>query len=79
MTTFVFVRHTDIGDRQFHHGDELPDGLLSREVIDQWLDHGRLQGYDERRSLYRLFDKFSGCKETEALTPEELNAYALPP
>ena len=37
------------------------------------------QEYSERRSLYRLFHVFSDCDETEPLTPEELNAYALPP
>jgi len=77
--TLVFVRHTEIGDRQFHHGDELPPGLLPREVVDQWLDHGRLQEYRDRRSLYRLLPAFSGCNEAEPLTPEEINAYALPP
>jgi hypothetical protein len=74
----VFIRHTDLGDRQFHHGDELPPGLLPREAVDQWLDHGRLQEHRERRSLYRLLHLFSGCEETEPLAPEELNAYALP-
>jgi hypothetical protein len=76
--TLIFVRHTDLGDRRFHHGEELPPGLLPPEVVDQWLDHGRLKEHPERRSLHRLFPCFSGCKEKEQLSDDELTSYGLP-
>jgi hypothetical protein len=61
MTTLVFIRHGQIGDRQFHHSEELPPGLIPREVIDRWVDQGWLKEYsqDERPSLYQLFPRFS--------------------
>jgi hypothetical protein len=31
----------------------------------------------ERRSLYRLFALFSGCKESEHLNADKLDAYTL--
>jgi len=77
--TLVFVHHTDFGDRAFAHGSELPADFLPPQAIDRLLDSGRLREYSERRSLYRIFHLFSDCAETESLTPEELNAYTLPP
>jgi hypothetical protein len=67
MTTLVFIRHTQVGNRQFLHGEELPPGLIPREVIDQWLDQGWLKEYSQaqRESLYRRFAIFSGVKEHE--------------
>jgi len=81
MKTIVAVGHRQFGDRQFHHGEEIPPGLLPQEVTDWHIDRKELQELDsaERRSLYRLFHAFSDCGETEPLTPEELTAYALPP
>jgi hypothetical protein len=81
MTTLVLFGAREINGRLFHHGDELPPGLLPREVIDQWLDRKWLLEYDntERRSLCRLFPAFSGCKEQEQLTKAELRQYALSP
>ena len=76
--TLIFVRTTDIGDKRFTHGAELPPDLLPRKVIDQWLDSGRLKEYPDRRSLHRLFACFSGCKEKEQLDKAELDAYCLP-
>jgi hypothetical protein len=75
--TLVFVRHTDLGDRMFHHGDELPPDVLPSRVVDQFLDSGRLREVAERRSLFRLFHVFSGCKEREPLDEHELAAYGL--
>jgi len=79
MTTLVFLGARKINDRLFHHGDEVPPGLLPPETVNQWLDQKWLAEYDfsERRSLYRLFASFSGCKEQEPLTKAELAAYAL--
>jgi len=81
MKTIIFNGHAEVGGRTFHHGDELPPGLLPPEVVDQWLDQRKLTEYDssERRSLFRLFPAFSGCKEQEELTREELTAFALSP
>ena len=80
MITLVFTRHGQVGSRQFHSGEELPPNLLPPEVVDHWLDENWLREYDsaERPSLYRLLHRFSGCKEKEHLTKEELTAYELP-
>jgi hypothetical protein len=73
MKTLVIIRYLQVGDHIFHHGDELPHGLLPREAIDLHLDRKQLIEYDsaERRSLYRLFHRFSGCTETDRLSTEE--------
>jgi len=73
----VFVRHTEFGDRAFTHAAELPPGFLNQDTIDKLLDSGRLREYGERRSLYKLLHVFSGCKESEPLTEEEIEAYSL--
>jgi hypothetical protein len=67
MTTLVVIKHAQIGNRNFQHGEELPPGLLPREVIDQWLDQGWLKEYSQaqRESLYRLFAPFSGIKQSK--------------
>jgi hypothetical protein len=80
-TTLIVVGVREVNGQRFEHGAELPPGLLSREVIDQWLDQKRLSEHDvaERRSLYRLFHLFSDCDETEPFTRKELDAYALQP
>ena len=75
--TLVFIRHGEIGNRHFQHGEELPPELLPPEVVDHWLDEGWLKAYDERRSLYRLLHRFSGAKEEEHLTTAELTAYTI--
>jgi hypothetical protein len=75
--TLVFIGPRQIGDRQFHHGDELPDGILSQEQIDRMLDQKLLAEVRERRSLHKLFSVFSGAKETEPLDAE-LTGFALP-
>jgi hypothetical protein len=79
--TLIFIRHATIDGRQYHHGDELPPDVLTAEQIAQGLDNKVLVEYDsaERRSLYRLLPRFSGAKERELLTKEELTAYTLQP
>jgi hypothetical protein len=80
MKTIAFKGHHEINGHLYHHGEELPPGVLSQEVVNQWIDKGRLIEYDsaERRSLYQLFSTFSGAKEQEQLTRQELTAYTLP-
>jgi hypothetical protein len=51
--------------------------LLAKEAADKLLDEKRLIE-SKRRSLYRLFPKFSDCKESEHLNNEEQAAYGLP-
>jgi hypothetical protein len=68
--TLVFIRHHQIGARQFFHGEELPLNLLSQEQIDKMIDQKTLAEYPERRSLYKLFSAFSGAKEREPLDAE---------
>jgi hypothetical protein len=79
MKTLVLVRHLEVGDRQLHHGDELPPDLLPPEAIDWHLDRKEIVEYDsaERRSLYRFFHHFTGCSEKERLSNEEYAAFAL--
>ena len=75
--TLIFVRHSEIGGRVFMHGSELPPDLLSQEQVNKLIDQGILAECPERRSLYRLFAPFSGCKEQESLTKTELSELAL--
>jgi hypothetical protein len=75
--TLVFIGPRQIGDRQFSHGEELPDDLLSQEQIDEMLDQRLLANYPERRSLYRIFAVFSGYNERQPLQQQELESYAL--
>jgi hypothetical protein len=79
MTTLVVIRSLQVGDRRFAHGEQLPPGLLPKEAIDLHLDRKELVAYDsdERRSLHRLLHHFSGCSESEQLTPEERSALCL--
>jgi hypothetical protein len=79
MTTLIFIRHGQIGDRQFAHGDELPPGLIPKELQDRWLDQKWLKEYDaaERRSVFRLLHIFSGCNEQEQLSREEKEQLCL--
>ena len=67
MTTLVAIRYVQVGNRQYLHGEELPPGLIPREVIDQWLDQGWLKEYSQaqRESLYRRFAPFSGVKQSK--------------
>ena len=73
----VFVRHTEFGDRAFPHAAELPPDYLNQDAIDKLLDSGRLREYGERRSLYRLLHVFSGCKESQPLTDDEIGMFSI--
>jgi hypothetical protein len=79
MTTLVFMRHGQVGSRHFQCGEELPPGLLPPEVVAHWLDERWLAECDptERPSLYRVLHRFSGCKEEQPLTKEQIARYAL--
>ena len=72
--TLVFIRAYYVNGRLVHYpGDEMPPFMFTQETINRALDEGWLKEYDaaDRRSLYRLFAPFSGCKEQEQLTNEE--------
>lgn len=72
--TLIFIRAHYVDGRLVHcPGDECPPNMFTREVINRALDDGYLAECDsaERRSLYRLLHRFSGCKEQEQLTPQE--------
>ena len=77
--TLVVIHSLQIGARQFRHGEELEPNLLPPEEVDSLVDRKQLIEYDssERRSLYRLLHRFSGCSETERLSNEELAVCAL--
>jgi hypothetical protein len=79
--TLVAVHHLEIEGRVFHHGAEIMPSLISRATLAKLIDQGRVREYDsrDRRSLYRLFSRFSGCDETEQLSDVDRAAYALPP
>jgi hypothetical protein len=68
--TLVAIGPQQIGDHQFHHGDEVPPDLLSQETIDNMIDQKTLAEYPQRRSLFALFAPFSGAKEREPLDAE---------
>jgi hypothetical protein len=76
--TLIFVRSYNLGDRLFRTGDELPPNVLEQSDIDKLIDQRRLAERKDRRSLFRLFSKFSGCAQREQLTQEELDTLALP-
>jgi hypothetical protein len=70
--TLVFLKaHYVDGSLAHCVGDEFAPGLFTQETIDRALDSGHLAECAERRSLYRLLPRFSGCKEQEQLTPKE--------
>ena len=75
--TLVAIHHREIGDRHFRHGEEIEPGLLDGELRDWWLDHKWCIDVPERRSLYRLFVHFSGSKEREPLSKNELALFGL--
>lgn len=77
--TLVFIRHYEINGRLYRHSEELPPGALPQETVDRLLDQGVLAECPERRSLYRLFGPFSGCKERESFTKQELTDFTLSP
>jgi hypothetical protein len=76
--TLVLINHHEIAGRQFHHGDELPPGFLSQDAVNKLLDLGWLREMPDRRSLFRLFHRFSGCSEKQSLEKSEAESYALP-
>jgi hypothetical protein len=76
--TLIFIRaHYENGSLIHSHGDECPPNLFSQGTINRALDEGYLAECAERRSLYRLFAKFSGCKEREPLSNHERNNLCL--
>jgi hypothetical protein len=75
--TLIALGHRQHGDSHFRHGEEIPPDTLEGELRDYWLDHKWAQEPD-RRSLFRLFHRFSGVKDKEQLTRQELTAYTLP-
>jgi hypothetical protein len=76
--TLIAIHHFEVDGRAFSHGAEIEPGLIDEKKLDRLLDQGRVRECPERRSLYRIFSVFSGCKETEPLDADELRAYALP-
>jgi len=75
--TLVAIHHREIGDRHFRHGEEIEPGLLEEEPRDWWLDKKWCIEIPERRSLYRLFHHFSGCKDRERFSQSELALFGL--
>jgi hypothetical protein len=77
--TLIFIQARQIGDRLFRHAEELAPGYLSEQDIALALDHGWLREVhpSERRSLYKIFYRFSGCNERQPLPQQELESCAL--
>ena len=75
--TLVSISVREIGDRRFQHGEEIPPGLLDGDLLAYWLDHKQCVEVPERRSLYRLFAPFSGAKEREQLTRNEVALFTV--
>jgi hypothetical protein len=76
--TLVFLRYIEINGRAYRHGDELRPDSIADQIVNRLLDEKVLSERPERRSLYRLFPAFSGVKEREQLTRDELAEHALP-
>jgi hypothetical protein len=80
MTTLIVIHSgARVGDRHFGFGEELPPGLVPREVVDRWLDNGWLKEYDaaDRLSLYRLFSRFTGATPEQPMTREQIEDFCL--
>jgi hypothetical protein len=75
--TLIAIHHLEIEGRVIAHGAEIMPGLIAQKTVAKLLDQGRVRE-TEHRSLYRIFSVFSGCKEREPLTEEEIDAYTLP-
>ena len=77
--TLIFIHARQIGDRLFRHSEELAPGYLAEQDIALALDHGWLREIHpcERRSLYKIFHRFSGGNERQPLQQQELESYAL--
>jgi hypothetical protein len=80
MITLIAIRHLEIAGHVIAHGCEIAPGLLAQATINRLIDQGSVKEYDsaDRRSLHKLFSKFSGCAESEQLTKDELDTLALP-
>ena len=79
MRTLVVIGTREFADRRFTHNEELEPNLLPAEVVDYWLDKKWLAETDstERRSIYRIFHRFSGCGEKQPLPQQEVENYCL--
>jgi hypothetical protein len=75
--TLVTIKHFNARDMRFTHGMEIAPGLLSDDEVNQLIDGGYVKESKERRSLYRLFHRFSGCAESENLDADEIESYTL--
>jgi len=80
MKTLIARGHREFAGVTYHHGSEIPSGVLPPEIVDKWIDWRWLDELNgtERRSLYRMFPAFSGCNESESLTSDELDELTLP-
>jgi hypothetical protein len=80
MKTIVCHGHHELSGKQYHHGDELPPGLLDDALLDYWLDKKLAFEFDdtERRSLHLLFAPFSGTEQKERIElDKELAQFVL--
>ena len=78
--TLVFIRAHYVNGKLAHRfGDEVPPGLFPQKTVDEALDQKWLAELDstQRRSLYKIFAPFSGCKECEHLSTKEQAFYKL--
>jgi hypothetical protein len=78
--TLVFIRAHYVSGTLVHYpGDEMPPGMFSQETINRALDEGYLTECDpsDRPSLYRVFHRFSGSKEEQPITKEQMAKHGL--
>jgi hypothetical protein len=71
--TLVFTRAHYVDGKLVHrHGDEVPPGLFTQDVVNKALDEGWLSECEPhvRRSLYQLFPRFRGSSQQKQ-QPEE--------
>ena len=76
--TLVFVRAFYRDGSLVHTiGEEVPPGLFSPDVIDKALDEDFLIESPQRRSLHRIFHRFTGATPEQPLSNEERNDLCL--
>ena len=70
MNTLIVLRSLQIGERLFRTSEEMPPDFLTREAVDLAIDRRELAEVPERKSLFKMFNVFSGTSESENLRPE---------
>jgi hypothetical protein len=79
MKTLIAAKYFEIDGKSFAHGSEIVPDLIDEQRLNQLIDHGFVREYDsrDRRSLHRLFARFSNSSRREEFDDDELAQYTL--